>query len=166
VKALRRERPPVEVAAGERMLAWAQVAGGRWVAGTRDALYLPDGRLAWEQVEAADWDQDLARLRVSEVGAWGEPRREHTLLLEGSGAGAERLLQLVRERITASVVLVRHVPITGRAGVRVVARRAPSGHGAVTWVYEYDAGVDPSEPAVEAAAATALAAARDDLGLA
>ena len=71
VRSLRRERPPVEVAAGERLLAWAPVAGGRWVAGTRDALYLPDVRLPWEQVEAADWDHDLARLRVSEVGPVG-----------------------------------------------------------------------------------------------
>jgi hypothetical protein len=36
----------------------------------------------------------------------------------------------------------------------------------VQWIYEYDDGVDPSDPVVEAAAATALAAARDDLGLA
>ena len=50
------------------------VADGEWVAGTRDALYLPGGRLPWEQVEAADWDHDPGRLRVSEVGRWGEPR--------------------------------------------------------------------------------------------
>jgi hypothetical protein len=162
---LRRARPAIEVAPGERVLAWARLAGGELVAGTRDALYLPSGRLAWERVEAADWDVDLSRLRVSEVGEWGQPRREHAYTLDESAAGAERLLQLVRERVTASVVLVRHVPVTGRQGVRIVARRAPSGRSAVEWVYEYDAGVDPSDPAVEAAAATALAAARDDLGL-
>jgi hypothetical protein len=160
----RRDRPPVDVTAGERVLAWAPVEGDGWVLGTRDALYLPAVRLPWEQVEAADWDRDLSRLRVSEVGRWSEPRREHTLTLAESGRGADRLLQLVRERVTASVVVVRHVPITDRRGVRVIARRAPSGRSPVHWVYEYDAGVDPSDPAVEAAAATALAAARDDLG--
>jgi hypothetical protein len=77
---------------------------------------------------------------------------------------ADRLLQLVRERVTASVLLTRHVPITGRRGVRVVARRAPSGRSGVTWVYEYDAGVEPDDPFVQAAAETALAAAQADLG--
>jgi hypothetical protein len=151
---------------GERLLAWAALEGGRWVAGTRDALYLPDGRLPWEQVEAADWDQEAGRLRVSEVGRWGEPRVEHALTLDESAASeADRLLQLVRERVTASVLLVRHVPIRGRQGVRVVARRAPSGRSPVTWIYEYDAGIHPHEPTVATAAAQALETARAHVGL-
>jgi hypothetical protein len=166
VRSLRRRRPPVEVEPGERLLAWAALAGGEWVAGTRDALYLPAGRLPWEQVEAADWDQDLGRLRVSEVGRWGESRVEHGLVLDESAATeADRLLQLVRERVTASVLLVRHVPITGRRGVRVVARRAPSGRSPVLWIYEYDAGIDPDDPFVQAAAADALETARAHVGL-
>jgi hypothetical protein len=165
VRSLRRERPPVEVAEGERLLAWAPLVGGDWVAGTRDALYLPGVRLPWEQVEAADWDRDLARLRVSEVGSWGEPRAEHHLTLDESGASADRLLQLLRERVTASVLLVRHVPITGRRGVRVVARRAPSGRSPVEWVSEYDEGIDPADPFVQTAVATALGEARAEVGL-
>jgi hypothetical protein len=165
VRSLRRERPPIEVAAGERLLAWAPVAGGQWVGATRDALYLPAVRLPWEEVEAADWDHELGRLRVSEVGQWGRPRLEHGLLLDDSvPSETDRLLQLVRERVTASVLLVRHVPITGKRGVRVVGRRAPSGLKPVHWVYEYDAGIDPADPVVQAAAASALATARDDVG--
>ena len=166
MKSLRRERPPVDVAAGERLLAWAPVAGGQWVAGTRDALYLPDARLPWEAVEAADWDHDLRLLRVSEVGQWGLPRVEHALTLDDSAPSeTDRLLQLVRERVTASVLLVRHVPITGKRGVRVVGRRAPSGRSPVTWIYEYDAGIDPQDPVVQAAAAAVLATAQDDAGV-
>jgi hypothetical protein len=166
MRSLRRERPAVEVAAGERLLAWAPVAGGQWVAGTRDALYLPGGRLPWEEIEAADWDHELARLRVAEVGQWGLPRVEHALMLDASAPyDTDRLLQLVRERVTASVLLVRHVPITGKRGVRVVARRAPSGRSEVHWVYEYDAGVDPTDPVVQAAASAALDSARADVGL-
>ena len=162
----RRTRPPVEVAAGERLLAWAATADGGWVAGTRDALYLPSARIPWEQVQAADWDHDEGRLRVSEVGRWGEPRPVHALLIPDEAAkDADRLLQLVRERVTASVLLSRHVPVNGRRGVRVVARRAPSGHSDVEWVYEYDEGVDPDDPFVRAAAETALAAAKSDVGL-
>jgi hypothetical protein len=165
VSPIRRVRPPVEVAAGERLLAWAPVAGGGWVAGSRDALYLPSGRLPWEQVQTADWDREGQRLRVTETGTWGEPRPLHLVQIPDEAArDADRLLQLVRERVTASVLLTRHVPITGRRGVRVVARRAPSGRSGVTWVYEYDAGVEPDDPFVQAAAETALAAAQADLG--
>ena len=154
------------MAAGERLLAWAPVAGGQWVAGTRDALYLPAGRLPWEEIEAADWDHELARLRVAEVGQWGRPRVEHALTLDASAPyDTDRLLQLVRERVTASVLLVRHVPITGKRGVRVVGRRAPSGRSEVHWVYEYDAGIEPTDPVVQAAASAALASARADVGL-
>jgi hypothetical protein len=166
VRSVRRTRPPVEVAAGERLLAWAPVAGGGWVAGTRDALYLPDERLPWEKVQAAEWDTEHARLRVSEVGTWGAQRPRHALVLdEEAEAETGRLLQLVRERVTASVLLSRHVPIDGRRGVRVIARRAPSGRSDVQWAYEYDVGIDPDDPFVQTAAEDALAAAKADVGL-
>jgi len=134
------------------------------VAGTREALYLPEARVPWEQVEAADWDKDLERLRVSEVGHWGEQRVEHVHTVSETGPEADRLLQLVRERVTASVLLVRHVPVIGRRGVRVVARRAPGGGSPVSWFYEYDAGIDPDDPVVRAAAESALDLARSDVG--
>jgi hypothetical protein len=166
VRSVRRTKPSVEVAPGEKLLAWAPLAGGGWIAGTRDACYLPDGRLPWEQVEAADWDHDLGRLRISEVGTWGQPRIEHAFNLDDtSPSETDRLLQLLRERVTASVLLVRHVPIEGRRGVRVVARRAPSGRSDVLWVFEYDAGIDPADPFVQTAAEEALAEARADVGL-
>jgi hypothetical protein len=154
------------VAPGEKVLAWATSATGELVAGTRDALYLvsdTDGvatRLPWEQVEAADWDNETSVLRVSEVGSWGEQRVEHAVALDE----AARLLQLVRERVTASVVLQRHVSLTGRRGMRVIARRAPRGDQPISWFYEYDEGVDPADPDVRAAAERALATAREQVG--
>ena len=163
----RRTRPPVEVGAGERLLAWVPVDdGGGWVAGTRDALYLPSSRVPWEQVQAADWDRDEGRLRVSEVGTWGEPRPQYAFTIPDSAAkDADRFLQLVRERVTASVLLSRHVPVTERRGVRIVARRAPAGRSEVLWLYEFDEGIDPDDAFVRAAAETALDAARADVGL-
>jgi len=148
------------------LLAWASLADGGWVGGTRDALYLPGARVPWEQVQAADWDRDNGLLRVSEVGTWGEQRPEHVLTIPDAEAkDADRLLQLVRERVTASVLLSRHVPVSGRRGVRVVARRAPSGRSEILWTYEYDAGVDPDNPFVRAAAESALSAAQADVGM-
>lgn len=160
-----RDRHGLSLPRGERVLAWARATGGSVVAGSRDAFHArdPEGgalRIAWEQVEAADWDQETSVLRVSEVGAWGSARPEHTWTFEDTG----RLLELVRERVTASVLFQRHVTVSGRRGLRVIARRAPSGGSDVQWVYEYDEGVDPSDPEVRSVAAAALAQAREQLG--
>jgi hypothetical protein len=161
----RRTRSAVPVAAGEKVLARAESTSGEVVAGTRDALYLPGPagptRLPWEQVEAADWDRDTDLLRVSEVGSWGEQRVEHTLTIEEPG----RLLELVRERVTASVVLQRHVSLEGRRGLRVIARRAPRGDRPLRWFYEYDEGIDPDDARVREVAEATLTAARDEVGL-
>lgn len=155
--------PPV--GAGERVLAHASTEAGAAVAGTREALYVPVGaagewaRLPWEAVESADWDADERTLRVLGVGTFGEVRPRHEVVLERP----ERLLQLVRERVTASIVLQRHVPVRGKRGLRMVGRRAPAG-GPVQWFHEYDPGVDPADPEVRAAAAEALAWAQEQVG--
>lgn len=159
-RSLRRHRPAIAVGTGESVLAWAEAADGTVVAGTRDAIYVGEERLPWELVEAADWDRDDELLRISEVGTWGEQRIEHAHSFDDP----RRLLELVRERVTASVVLQRHVPVGGRRELRVIARRAPSGDRPVAWFYEYDEGVDPSDPAVRAAAEDALCRAREELG--
>jgi hypothetical protein len=164
-------RGPIRVERGEKLLADA-VAEGAHLGGTRDALYVVRGlgtalaleetvRIPWEDVQAADWDADTSTLRISEVGTWGEPRPEHVFTMAEPG----RLLELIRERVTASVVLQRHVSIDGRRGLRVIARRAPRGDRPITWIYEFDAGVDPDDPAVRRAAEEALAAAQADVGL-
>ncbi|GAA1968816.1 hypothetical protein GCM10009798_31790 [Nocardioides panacihumi] len=146
----------MSVATGERVLASAPLIGGEGVvAGTREALYVADRRLPWEQVEAASWDQDSSVLTVSEVGAGAV----HRLAVDSP----VRLLQLVRERVTASVVLQRAVPLP-LGSARVVARRAGGGNRDVTWFVEYDALADPDDPAVVALVRAALASARDDLG--
>ncbi len=158
-------RPPLDVAKGERVLAWAhamtmldQGSEAITIGGSRDAFYLP-GRVPWEQIKAADWDQESEVLRVSELGEWGLPRRVYEFTLTDPG----RLLQLVRERITASVVLQRHVPIAGKRGVRIVARRPPGRSAEVSWFFEYDQGVDPEDPVVALAASEALAIAQADV---
>jgi len=163
----RRTKPPVAVGRGEKVLAWTKSESGEVLAGTRDALYLASvdqaetRRVPWEQVEAADWDRDTSALRISEVGSWGEQRVEHDLTIDEPG----RVLELIRERVTASVVLQRHFPVTGRRGLRVIARRAPAGDRPLAWFYEYDEGVDPDDPEVQQVATAALAMVRDEVGL-
>ena len=148
---------------GEKALAEAQAADGSWLLGTRRSLVLlPPGRvvhLPWEQVEDAAWDQDTGRLRVIGVGSYGEPRPSYAFTLEDPAL----LLQLIRERVTASIVLQRRVPVRGKQGVTVIARRSPVG-GPVEWMHAYDPGLDPDDPEVVAVADLALAQARAELG--
>ncbi len=73
------------------------------------------------------------------------------------------LLQLVRERVTASIVLQRRVPVRDRLGLTVIGRRSPVG-GPVAWMHAYDPGLDPHDPEVSAVAAQALAQAQAEVG--
>ncbi|MDX6325484.1 MAG: hypothetical protein QOK15_1838 [Nocardioidaceae bacterium] len=148
-----------------RVLAAAEAGDGTWLAGTRDALYfVGPGRQvawAWEEVQRADWDQDTSRLRVERVTDYGEPVERRSFGLSDPGS----LLPLVRERVTASVVLERRVPVVGKRGLRVIGRRPPSGHGDVRWAFIFDPGVDPDDPVVRLAADQALREAQESLGL-
>ena len=152
----------------EKVLAFAQEAqpdqSERWVLGTRLALYVvtageDTARLPWESVQAADWDQEAETLTVTEVGEFGSARAAYVFTLEAPLL----LLQLIRERVTASVVLQRGYLMDGKAGFKVIGRRSPTG-GPIAWMHEYDAGIDPESPEVREAAAEALVRARADVG--
>ncbi|TIC83949.1 hypothetical protein [Nocardioides sp. GY 10127] len=163
---LGRRAPRLVLPRGERLLAVARTEDGLLVGGSRNALHAgapgeaPTASLAWERVQAADWDAETGELVVAEVGTWGEERVVHRWRPVDAG----RLLQLVRERVTASVVLQRHRKVVGERGVRVVVRRAPSGAGEPEWFVEFDTGLDPADPAVRAAAQDLLAEARGLVG--
>ncbi|UUZ58565.1 hypothetical protein [Nocardioides sp. B-3] len=164
MRSLRKAPPTIAVAKGERVLASCESVDGIVLAGTRDAFYVgsaPAQRVPRERVEAADWDRDEAVFRLSLVGEWGAEKVTHSFGLTEPG----RFLELVRERVMASIVLQRHMPLAGRRGVRVIGRRPPRGSGGITWFFEYDEGVDPRDPAVREASTRALAAARADVGL-
>lgn len=154
------------LAPGEKVLAGTGTTDGRWLVGTRDALHVVAGpvaetRIPWERVDRADWDGDGQRLVVVEVGEFGRIQPRHVFPVAEPGL----LLELVRERVTASVVLQRRIPVHGRRGLLVIGRRAPGGDGTVSWAYQFDVGVDPDDPAVVAAAEAGLRAAEADLGL-
>jgi hypothetical protein len=164
------------LASDDNVLAAAPAKDGSWLLGTRQALVVvppqgversetgppgPAARVPWEQVERADWDRETERFRVSEVGRFGEVRPEYSFRMENPAL----LLQLVRERVTASVVLQRRVAVYGSQGLSVIGRRAPSGDGEITWAYEFDGGVDPADPFVMEAAERGLREAEEELGL-
>jgi hypothetical protein len=163
---------PAEVAAQVhgRALAAAETVDGTWLVGTRVELVLiaPAGgpgpvetRIPWERVEGADWDRDTSRLRVTEIGRYGEPRPSYSFTLPEEEPAL--LLQLIRERVTASIVLQRGHVVADKRGFKVVGRRAPTG-GPISWMFEYDEGVDPDDPEVAEAAEALLRRAREDVG--
>jgi len=159
----------VPLARGEKVLAGARAADGTWLLGTRDALHVvrstpaapAEAPIPWEHVERADWDREEDRLVVSEVGQFGRVRPQHVFEVPEPGL----FLDLVRERVTASVVLQRRVTTAGKLGLMVIGRRAPAGDSEVSWAYQFDEGVDPEDPAVMALAEAGLRAAQAELGL-
>lgn len=165
-------RRQLDLLPGERPLAFAVAATGDWCIGTERALHTvrsgatgPDGdgghatRLPWERIERADWHRDTRRLAVVEVAEPNEPERRHEMVL----TDATRLLALLRERVTKSVVVNVYAPVSGRRGLNVVGRRSPAGDGTVSWSFVLAAGLDPADPIVQAVAEQALASARAEL---
>lgn len=172
MRSRRRTPPPAEVVRaaalprGERVLASAVGTDGSWLLGTRARLVLVDAAgaavdLPWEQVEDAGWDQETSRLQVREAGEFGRPRREWTPTVTDEEPRA--FLQLLRERVTASIVVQRQVAVRGKRGVVVACRRNPTG-GPLHWTATFEPGVEPDDPEVHAAAEDLLARVRAELG--
>lgn len=150
----------------ERALAAAISEDGSWVVGTRDGLHVVGEHRRtwpWEQVLRADWDEESRLLDVVPVGDYGRPVERGSFVLERSAPVAD-LLTLIRERVSASVVLQRAVAVTGKRGFRLFARRPPRG-GAISWAFELDPGVDPDDPVVRRAMDDALAEAQTSVGV-
>ena len=101
-----------------RDLAVARTKDGDEVVGRRDALVVPGREIRWEQILTADWDSETETLTIVLV----EPEVVTLELTE-----PDLLLQLVRERVTASIVLARRFPVEGDVGFTVMARRPPQG---------------------------------------
>ena len=136
-------------------LASARTKAGERLVGTRDALRVPDRELRWEEILTADWDAESETLTLVLV----EPE-----VLTFSMDESALLLQLVRERVTASILLTRRYLVDDELGFTVMARRPPGG-GDISIRYEYDRGVDPDAADVQQAAREALREVRDEVGL-
>jgi hypothetical protein len=142
----------------ERVLAWADDGVGRPVVATETALHLqrvpPEySRLGWEQIERASYEAGMLTVVL------GDALGGSTLRVP---VGSERQLPVVvRDRITASVVVDRFVALSGDAGVRIVGRRGAD--GGVTWREELDPALVTDTAAV-AASQEALVEVRAEVG--
>lgn len=148
---------------GERPLAWGSGRADRWLVGTQSALHVEtsDGwrRLGWEHIERAEWNHDSDTLAIIEVAGWGLPERRTEFALVDPG----QLLELLRERVTKSVVLTVYAAVHGRRGLSVVGRRSPTGQGEILWSYVLAQGLDPEDPLVAEVAERSLVEAQAEL---
>lgn len=148
---------------GERPLAWASGRAERWLVGTGAAVHIDSGdgwrRLGWEHIERAEWNHDSDTLGIVEVVGWGLPERRTEFALVDPG----QLLELLRERVTKSVVLTVYAAVHGKRGLSVVGRRSPTGQGEVLWSYVLAQGLDPDDPLVAAVAERTLTEAQAEL---
>lgn len=158
---LRRSRRVEDVALddGERTLAAASSPAGPVVATDRRLLIpVPGGyhSISWDRVDRARWDGDAEVLVVAETAPLGSPHRDHRLSVEDP----RRLLDVVREQVTASVVITRYVPVNGSLGVRVTGRRRGDSLG---WVVAVDDGLRIDDPEVRRHVDAAVAQVRAEV---
>jgi hypothetical protein len=155
-------REQVPLAAGERLLVWAP-AGSGWAVATTHALWLPSRtgheRLGWEVVDSAAWSAEEGVLAVVQAAPLGGRPRRWTVRVED----ARDLLLVVKERVRATVVLSRQVPLAGGRGVTIVGRRRP-GSDRLAWSVSVGEGVDLGDEAVRAQVEQALRSVRSEVG--
>jgi hypothetical protein len=157
----------LETKRGEKPLAHAWDAEGRTFVATRLALYVPLGstgrhrRVPWHLVQAAEWDRDTGVLTLLE---WADPG-EQRVVTRAAFTAADLLLTVLRERVTATVVLTRTAPVDGTDVFVTASIRRRADDGELFVQASYPVGFDHTLPEVVAAADEAIAQARDDVGL-
>lgn len=152
---------------GDRRLAWALTTEGQPVLASAHGLTLPGlALLGWHVVEKATWQRPQL---IVQVVAQPEESALGAVVVEGAGAthilqlvAGGQLPEVVRARVTDSVVWSRHLQLA-QGGVRVVGRRQPGG-GVFAWQLVYDRDTDVQDARLRAEGESALAAARQTVG--
>ena len=140
---------------GDRVLAWATLAGGGAAAATLAELKIkgPDGGLIsrpWSEVDHAAWEADSSTVAVW----WAGQRMVTPLEIEGES----RLPEVIRERVQSSVLLAGSVTVPGGRQVRIALRK--NADGGIRAQALPPPGVKLDDPAVAAVVDQALAALR------
>jgi hypothetical protein len=162
----RRRRPELPADLGrelgvtdERVLAWAELAGGGVAAATVQGLRVrtPQGRLVrrpWTDVDHAAWDDASGTLAV-----WWLGSRIPTPLEVGPDTF---LPEVVHERVRSSIVLSRELPLPGGRTAYVTLRKGADGELTTHTVTPRGARLD--DPEIAALVRKAEADLRDEAG--
>jgi hypothetical protein len=151
---------------GERVLVLDQGPAGSLIAATAAAVYArTEGeagrawyRLGWDEVIRARWDDRRSALVLVGAGPSGMWRQE--LALDRRSA----LVDLARERVTATLLASSLVREGDRVVAVVLARRQP-GSGRVRWTTLLAEASPTDQQAIRARAAAAIADLRAQTGL-
>lgn len=159
-------RDALELEPGERVLAVATTLPPRGVpyaVATNRALHVPASgmagrlrRIGYESIIKVSWEEELGTLTV----VLPEPDGRLELPLADPGFVPET----VRERVQSTIVYSQHVPLAGRQGVVVSARRPP-GAAEARWIVAFDAGLDRTDPRLRERAEQAVAELRAQTGI-
>lgn len=165
----RRRMPPevdavtADFARGEKVRAWATGPALRSgeptvVVATGDALYAPGiiDRIPWESIVRASWEEPLLEVIAVVAGA----TRPIRITLDAPGS----VPQVVNERVTATIVMQRHIELVGKSGASLVARRVANSDE-IRWEVVFDAGLDPNDPVLREEADQQLAWLRESVGI-
>ncbi len=141
-----------------RILAWARTPTGFCI-GSPAVLSLGDdsvfSHVGWHEIERGGWNAETRRLSWTRYpGEDGRSRRGFAELAEPA-----RLPELFRERVAASIVFERFVPLVSTdGGITVSGRRDLAGAGdRISWHVTPVRGTDWRDEAVRAEAERVLA---------
>ena len=113
----------------ERILAWADDGSGRAVVASETALHLQRvpprySRFGWEQIERVGYEAGVLTITLT-------PELDSATLRVPVGED-RHLPVVIRDRVTASVLVDRHVALLGDDGVRIVGKGIGDRGDAVT----------------------------------
>ena len=162
-------RERLSIPADEKVLAWGSGPMTRpgeseltrgYLAATDQAFYV-EGiglRVAWDRISRASWEEPLLEVELEDETG----RVSDRLRLDVDQS--HDLPAAVHDRVTASVVISEMVDLGDGVTARMAARR-PNDHADIRWTVVFEAGVDPSDPDLQARARAALAELRNALGI-
>jgi hypothetical protein len=156
----------IPIGPGERVLTFDRGPAGSLVAATAAAVYIggqgepgrPWCRLGWEEVVRVGWDDRRCVLALIGGGPAGMRRKEVALDRRST------LVELARERVSATLIASAAVRHRDRVCAVVMARRQP-GSSNVIWVTLLNQAGDAEAQAIRAKAAAAIADLRAQTGI-
>ena len=162
-------RQRLSIPGSEKVLAWGSgpMPGGDraaaevgYLAATDRAFYVEGAgdRIGWDRISRASWEEPVLDVVLEDENGRAAGRMRLRVDVSGDLPAA------VHDRVTASVVVSEVIDLGDGAKARMVARR-PSDDGEVRWSVVFDAGVDPSDPQLQARAREALADLRSAMGI-
>ena len=140
-----------------RILAWGRTPDGYCIGAPAHLSYGNTGGwslVGWHEIERGGWNADTSRLRWTRYTGVRD-------LVELTEPG--RLPELFRERVAASIVLEKVVPVHGGRGVTITGRRdLGNPESAIVWHTRLGTGLSWDGEGVESIVDQALAEVRTE----